>query len=91
MENTAVKHKSYRDYIQFKILVLVVLVVLTFLAALISIAAGSAGLTIKEVFLTLIGRGTEATKTVVLNLRLTRVLASIIGGIGLGITGCAMR
>ena len=91
MENTAVKHKSYRDYIQFKILVLVVLVVLTFLAALISIAAGSAGLTIKEVFLTLIGRGTEATKTVVLNLRLTRVLASIIGGIGLGITGCAMQ
>lgn len=91
MEKLANKNKSYRDYIQFKVFVIIILAALTIVTALFSIAAGSAGLTIKEVILALIGRGTETTKTVVINLRLTRVLASIIGGTGLAITGCAMQ
>lgn len=91
MECVEIKRKSYRDYIQFKILVIIIFAILTFIASLFSIVAGSAGLTIKEVLLTLIGRGTETTKTIVFNLRLTRVLASIIGGTGLAITGCAMQ
>jgi len=91
MHKLAAKHTSYRDYIQFKILVIILLVILTIVAALIAITAGSAGLTIKEVLYTLAGRGTEMNKTVVLGLRLTRVVTSIIGGIGLAITGCAMQ
>ncbi|MBP8641174.1 MAG: iron ABC transporter permease [Oscillospiraceae bacterium] len=91
MQNVTTKHKSYREYIQFKLLVIILFAVLVIVAALFSIAAGSSGLTIKEVLLALVGRGTETTRTVVINLRLSRVLASIIGGTGLAITGCAMQ
>ncbi len=84
-------HKSYRDYIRFKIFVIVLLAIIMILAALISIAAGSAGLTLKEVILTLIGRGTAINRTVVINLRLTRVVTSIVAGMGLAVTGCVMQ
>lgn len=91
MQNIATKHKSYREYIRYKIFVIISLAIITLLAALFSIAAGSAGLTIKEVLLTLVGRGTEMSKTIVFGLRMTRVLACIVGGIGLAVTGCAMQ
>lgn len=91
MQNIAKKHKSYREYIRYKIFVIIALAVITLLAALFSIAAGSAGLTIKEVLLTLVGRGTAMSKTIVFGLRMTRVLACIVGGIGLAVTGCAMQ
>ncbi|MEA4895996.1 MAG: iron ABC transporter permease [Oscillospiraceae bacterium] len=91
MQNSATKHKSYHEYIQYKLLIILLFAILVIAAALFSIAAGSSGLTIKEVVLALVGKGTETTRTVVINLRLTRVLASIIGGTGLAITGCAMQ
>lgn len=91
MQNSATKHKSYREYVHFKIFIILLFAVLTIIAALFAITAGSAGLTMKEVLLTLAGRGTETSKTVVFNLRLTRVLASIIGGTGLAVSGCAMQ
>lgn len=91
MLNLAKTQKTYREYVQFKILVIVLMAIVTIVAALHAIAAGSAGLTIKEVLLALVGQGTEITKTVVLSLRLTRVVTSIIGGIGLAMTGCAMQ
>lgn len=91
MQKLTAKNKSYRDYIQFKILVIISLAILTILAALFAISAGSAGLTIKEVLLTLVGHGSATNETIVFGLRLTRVVTSIIGGIGLAITGCAMQ
>lgn len=91
MENLTTKNKTYRDYIQYKLVVILLLAILTIVAALFAIAGGSAGLTIKEVLLTLLGQGTKLNKTVVLGLRLTRVVTSIVGGIGLAITGCAMQ
>lgn len=91
MQKLTAKNKSYRDYIQFKILVIISLAILTILAALFAITAGSAGLTIKEVLLTLAGHGSATNETIVFGLRLTRVVTSIIGGIGLAITGCAMQ
>lgn len=91
MQNITTKHTSYREYIEFKLFIIFLFAILVIVAALFSIAAGSAGLTIKEVLLALVGRGTETTRTVVINLRLSRVLASIIGGTGLAITGCAMQ
>ncbi len=91
MQGNAKLHKSYKDYIRFKILVIALLAIITVLAALVSIAAGSAGLTIKEVLLTLLGKGTAINRTVVLHLRLTRVVTSIVAGMGLAVTGCVMQ
>ncbi len=76
---------------RFKKTVNVLMALITLAAAFIAVVAGSAGLTINEVLLALAGKGTEMTKTVVLSLRLTRVVTSILGGIGLAITGCAMQ
>jgi len=63
----------------------------TLAAALLSIMAGSAGLTVRDVALTLVGRGTEQQHTVIFGIRLPRVIAAMVGGIGLAATGCAMQ
>lgn len=91
MLNLIKTQKTYQEYIKFKIIVIVLMGIITVAAAIFAVVAGSAGLTIKEVLLALVGQGTDITKTVVLNLRLTRVVTYIIGGIGLAVTGCAMQ
>ncbi len=85
------KQKTYKEYIQFKIMVIAIMVIITIAAAFFAIIAGSASLSIKEVLLALTGQGTVMTKTVVLSLRLPRIVTSILGGIGLAVTGCAMQ
>jgi iron complex transport system permease protein len=85
------KEKTYKDYIKFKIFIIIIMIFITLLAAVFSITAGSAGLSMKEVLLVFIGKGSKMARTVVLNLRLTRVVTSILGGMGLAVTGCVMQ
>jgi len=91
MQNSAEKTRTYRDYIRYKVIILIFFVFLTILAAFLAIIAGAAGLSLKEVLLTLVGRGTDLNKTVIFDLRLPRILTAIIAGIGLAVTGCAMQ
>ncbi len=91
MLNLIKVQKNYQEYIQFKIMIIVLMAIITAASALFAVVAGSAGLTVKEVVLALAGQGTEMTNTVVINLRLTRVVTAILGGIGLAVTGCAMQ
>jgi iron complex transport system permease protein len=91
MQKLAGKNKTYRNYIRFKIIIIISLALLTVIAALVAIIVGSAGLTVKEVILTLFGKGTEEYHTVIFGLRLPRVIVSIVAGVGLAITGCAMQ
>ena len=83
--------KTYKEYVQFKVGVIAVLFVLMLLAAVVSIAAGAADISVRDVIMTLIGRGSEKHRTIILNLRLTRVVTSIVCGTGLAVTGCAMQ
>ncbi len=85
------EHGSYKEYVAFKWAVLIVLFLLMIFVALIGITVGSAGLGINDVLKVLIGRGTALNRTVVFSLRMTRVLTSILAGIGLAITGCVMQ
>lgn len=85
------EHDSYKEYVAFKWAVLIILFLLMIFVALVGITVGSAGLGIKDVLRVLIGRGTALNHTVVFSLRMTRVLTSILAGIGLAITGCVMQ
>ena len=83
--------RDYRGYIRYKLFVILVLVLLVITAALISIGAGAAGISLRDVALTLLGQGTEGTNTIILRLRLPRVVTSMVAGVGLALTGCAMQ
>ncbi|MEG1107325.1 MAG: iron ABC transporter permease [Oscillospiraceae bacterium] len=85
------KSASYRGYIRFKLLVIFLLGIITIAAFLLAIVSGAAGLTIGEVLLTLLGRGSEQSQTVIFGIRLPRVITAIVAGIGLATCGCAMQ
>ncbi|MGI5984310.1 MAG: iron ABC transporter permease [Clostridiales bacterium] len=91
MHKLAKKNLTYSAYIRFKISVIILLGIICIFAAFVAIAAGSAGLSPKEVALTLIGHGTKQSETVIFNIRLPRVVTAIVAGIGLATTGCAMQ
>ena len=91
MQRFSEKNLSYRAYIRFKLIVIFLLGLITIAAILLAIVSGAAGLSVKEVVLTLIGKGTEQNHTVIFGIRLPRVVTAIVAGIGLAATGCAMQ
>jgi len=82
---------TYRRYIRRKWLTLLITAVLVLLAMLISLMAGSAGLTLKDVLLTLAGQGTKQTNAIVWNVRMPRIAAAIVVGMALALSGCVMQ
>lgn len=82
---------EYGKYIRFKRFFLLLMIVIMLAIALVAIASGSSGLTIEEVLMTIIGKGTAKTRVVVFNLRLPRVITAIVAGIGLAAVGCVMQ
>ncbi len=82
---------EYFKYTRFKIAVLVVFALLAVLTALVAISAGSSGLTIREIVLTFLGRGTTQSDAIILNIRLPRVVTAIVAGIGLATVGCVYQ
>lgn len=85
------ERKTYLGYIRMKRLFLLILGLLTLLTALLAICAGSAGLSLGEVVMTLFGRGSQQASTVVFNIRMPRIVTAVVAGIGLATTGCAMQ
>lgn len=82
---------AYRRYIRRKWLVLLVTALLTVAAALASLMAGSSGLTLQEVVLALLGRGTSQATTIVWNVRMPRIAAALVVGPALAMCGCVMQ
>ena len=82
---------EYGKYIRFKRLFLAVMVIVMLAIALVAIASGSSGLTLRQVVMTLLGKGTAKERVVVFNLRLPRVVTAIVAGIGLSVVGCVMQ
>ena len=86
-----IKPGTYQGYIRYKKLFITLLGGVTVLTALIAVSSGSAGLTLSEVIMTIIGRGSAQTKMIVFNIRMPRVATAIVAGIGLSTVGCAMQ
>ena len=85
------EQSNYKKYIYFKLIFILFLAVATAAATLFAISAGSAELSIKEVIMTLLGRGDAKSAIVIFNIRLPRIITAIVAGIGLATVGCAMQ
>jgi iron complex transport system permease protein len=81
----------YRSYIRHKELVILVIMLVTMGMALVAISAGSAGLSIGEVILSLFGQGSAKASRVIWNIRMPRVITAVVAGTGLAATGCVMQ
>ncbi|WP_374214193.1 FecCD family ABC transporter permease [Candidatus Desulfosporosinus nitrosoreducens] len=82
---------SYLKYTWKKKLMLLILVLITALLALYAISAGSADLTPWQVMLTLFGQTEGHAQIIIWSIRLPRVLAAMVAGVGLAVAGAVMQ
>lgn len=82
---------SYADYVKRKRLLIIIIAFATIVMAFISINAGAFGLSLKQVALALVGLGDAKSFTVVVKIRLPRVITGILAGAGLSVAGCIMQ
>ena len=90
-QNSGEFKSSYHSFILKKWLVLLVLMLILFGCVLFSISVGSAGLSVREILLALIGKGTSKTSTIVWNIRMPRIATGIAVGAALSLAGCIMQ
>jgi len=65
----------------------VIAILLLFLSLLISISVGAVNIPLQEIVATFTGGGDETHRTIILNLRLPRVISSAVVGMGLSVAG----
>lgn len=82
---------DYNRYIGKKRFVIIIMFVILIIISLASIMAGSSGLSIIDVFKTLIGKGTLQTNAIILKVRLPRIATAAVVGCALSLTGCVMQ
>ncbi len=83
--------ETYKAYIKYKNALIILLIVATALCALIALSVGSSGLPLREVLLTLAGKGSVQSNIVIFNIRMPRIITAIVAGIGLAASGCVMQ
>ncbi|EHQ91089.1 FecCD family ABC transporter permease [Desulfosporosinus youngiae] len=81
----------YLRYTWKKKLIMLALILLTAVLALYAISAGSAELSPWQVLLTLLGQTEGQSQIIIWSIRLPRVLAAMVAGIGLGAAGAVMQ
>ncbi|GAA3561651.1 FecCD family ABC transporter permease [Marinobacter xestospongiae] len=72
-------------------LVTLAMTVLLVLASLVALSIGSAQLTIADAWHTLLGQGNRLQEVMVFKIRLPRLLAVIVAGAALGLSGCLIQ
>jgi iron complex transport system permease protein len=81
----------YNAFIKRKRLVFIIGIIITILTALFAVGAGSMNISLTEVIKTLFGQGTDTSQLVVMNIRLPRIVAAILVGAILGVSGAVMQ
>lgn len=74
-----------------KIAVILILLALVFLFFVVSVFVGSGTLSFKEVFLAIFNKGSETARLIVRRIRFPRVIAALIAGGGLAVSGLVMQ
>lgn len=74
-----------------QICVLLALLAAVIAAALISLTVGSSGMSGKDCFSALMGKGSEANVRIIRNIRVPRMLAALAAGAGLSVSGLIMQ
>lgn len=81
----------YLNHIQHKSLLLAMFLGAIFLVAIFAIARGAYDISIREIFGVLTGTADTATTVVITNIRLPRVIAAIVCGWGLSLSGLCLQ
>lgn len=74
-----------------KIAILLILLAIVFLFFVVSVFVGSGTLSFKEVFLAIFNKGSETARLIVRRIRFPRVIAALIAGGGLAVSGLVMQ
>ena len=74
-----------------KIAIILILLALVFLFFVVSVFVGSGTLSFKEVFLAIFNKGSETARLIVRRIRFPRVIAALIAGGGLAVSGLVMQ
>jgi iron complex transport system permease protein len=82
---------AYRAYARRKALFIAGVVCATLALGVFSMTLGSADVTPLEVLKALAGQADQRTAQIVIHIRLVRVLAAVVAGIGLAMAGCVMQ
>lgn len=83
--------KAYKRHTIKKTITLVVLFVLTLFLTALCVFVGSSGISFFDVVKALFGFGDKTNQIIVWNIRFPRVLAAIVAGGGLAVSGCIMQ
>ncbi|MCH3916231.1 MAG: iron ABC transporter permease [Spirochaetia bacterium] len=65
--------------------------ILAVVVSIIAIGAGASNLSFFSVVQTLLGHGTKQAKIIIFDIRLPRIIAACVAGIGLAVSGCVMQ
>ena len=82
---------DYRKYARRKILIIGSVALLALALAILAMGLGSADLSPGRVIRALVGLADQRTEQIVLHIRLPRVLAALVAGMALSISGCVMQ
>lgn len=83
--------QAYNAYIRRKRLTLLILLAATILIGLFAVSAGSLEIPLPEVIKSFFGQGTPQSQIAIMNIRLPRVIAAIIVGAILAVSGAVMQ
>ncbi|AKA67666.1 FecCD family ABC transporter permease [Clostridium scatologenes] len=84
-------NQSYEKYTARKRIIVLIVILLIIVFSIFSICAGSSNIKPYQVIMTVLGNGDGISDVVIWNIRLPRVLAAIIAGAGLSVSGCVMQ
>ncbi len=82
---------NYQRHIRHKRMILVTATCIVLIMILLSINAGAVSMSPKEILLAMAGKGTERDALIFWNIRMPRVIAAVVAGAGLSISGCVMQ
>ncbi|MBP3191760.1 FecCD family ABC transporter permease [Natronogracilivirga saccharolytica] len=83
--------RQYHHHIRKRLLFLALIFLATLLVAVYAMSSGAAGLSWRDVILAVTGRGDTVTEQIVIHIRLPRVLAALLGGLALSVSGAVMQ
>lgn len=82
---------EYRRYARRKMLVIGSIALATLALAIVAMGLGSADLSPGRVLRALVGLADERTAQIIIGIRLPRVVAALVAGMGLSVAGCVMQ
>lgn len=91
MRKESAYHAGYLKYSRRNSAIVALLILAALTSALFAITRGSVSLSVGEVLRALLARADEASRIIVWNVRLPRVLAAAVAGAGLSVSGAVMQ